>query len=133
MVDAVLAFLLNWLVLSVAFLITAKVVPGIRLSGLWDAIVVAAIFGVLNFFLGKLLYLFIGIATLGLGFLLSFLLHWFVNAILLKITDALTSRLEVQGFGTALVGALVMSLLGRVGTYVVNMAMHPTHPGSVYI
>ena len=133
MVDAVLAFLLNWLVLSVAFLITAKVVPGIRLSGLWDAIVVAAIFGVLNFFLGKLLYLFFGIVTLGVGFLLSFLLHWFVNAILLKITDALTSRLEVQGFGTALVGALVMSLLGRVGTYVVNMAMHPTHPGSVYI
>jgi putative membrane protein len=133
MVDAVVTFLLNWLVLSVAFLITAKVVPGIRLSGLWDAIVVAAIFGVLNFFLGKLLYLFFGIVTLGVGFLLSFLLHWFVNAILLKITDALTSRLEVRGFGTALVGALVMSLLGRAGIYVVNMAMHPTHPGSVYI
>jgi len=126
-------FLLNWLVLAVAFLITAKIVPGVRLSGLWDAIVVAAIFGVLNFLLGTLLYYVIGILTLGLAFLVSFLLHWFVNAILLKFTDALTSRLEVRSFGTALVAALVMSLLGRAGLYLVNLAMHPGHTGSVYV
>jgi putative membrane protein len=126
-------FFLNWLVLAVAFLITAKIVPGIRLSGLWDAIVVAAIFGVLNFLLGTVLFYFIGILTLGLAFLVSILLHWFVNAILLKFTDALTSRLEIRSFGTALVAALVISVLGKVGTYVVEKAMHHTAPGSVYI
>ena len=126
-------FLLHWLVLAVAFLITAKLVPGVHLYGLWNAIVVAAIFGILNFLLGTLLYYVIGIATLGIGLLLSFLTHWFVNAILLKFTDALTSRLEVRGFGTALVAALVMSLLGKLGLYVVNLAMHQSHPGSVYL
>jgi putative membrane protein len=124
---------IHWAVLSFAFWVTAKIVPGFYLSGFWDAIVVAAIFGVVNFFLGWLLFYGIGIATLGLGLLLSFLTHWFVNAILLKVTDSLTSRLQLRSFGTALIGALVMSFLGKVGLYLVNVAMHHSNPGSVYI
>ena len=126
-------FLLQWLVLALSFLITAKIVPGVRLAGFWDAIVVAAIFGILNFFLGTVLYFFIGVLSLGILFFLSFLLHWFVNAVLLKLTDVLTSRLEIRSFGTALVAALVMSLLGRAGMYLMNMTVHPLPPGTVYI
>jgi putative membrane protein len=126
-------FFLQWLILALSFLITAKIVPGVRLSGFWDAVVVAAIFGVLNFLLGWLLYVIIGIATLGIGFLLSFLLRWVVNAILLKLTDAFTSRLEVRGFGVALIAALVMSLLGKAGLYLADQAMHHDAPRSVYI
>jgi len=123
----------QWAVLSFAFWLTAKIVPGFRIAGLWDAIVVAAIFGVVNFLLGTLLYYVIGIVTLGIGLLLSFLTHWFVNALLLKLTDALTSRLEVRSFGTALLAALVMSLLGKVGIYVLDLAMRTSPPGSVYL
>ncbi len=126
-------FLLQWLLLALAFWLTAKLVPGFRLEGLWNSIVVAAIFGVLNFFLGWLLYAVIGIATLGIGILLSFITHWVVNAILLKLTDAMTSRLEVRTFGTALIGALVMSLLGQAGRYVMEHAMYHTTPGTVYL
>lgn len=123
----------KWAVLSFAFWLTAKIVPGFRVAGLWDAIVVAAIFGVVNFLLGTLLYYAIGIVTLGIGLLLSFLTHWFVNALLLKLTDALTSRLQVRSFGTALLAALVMSLLGMVGTYILGLAMRTSPPGSVYL
>jgi putative membrane protein len=97
-------------------------------------VVVAAIFGILNFLLGWLLFAVLVVGTLGLGLLLSFLLHWVVNAILLKITDAFTSRLDIRSFGTALIAALVMSLLGRAGLYVADKVMHPhAAPGSVYI
>src|SRR6185369_11075714 len=127
-------FFLNWLILAVSFLITAKIVPGVRLSGFWDAIVVAAIFGVLNFLFNWFFSFVIRIFNLGLLFLFSFLLHWIVNAILLKLTDAFTSRLEIRSFGTALIVALVMSLLGRAGLYLADKAMHhPGTPGSVYI
>ncbi len=76
--------LLHWLVLAVAFWLTAMVVPGFRLKGIGDAIVVAAIFGIVNYLLGTILYWTIGIATLGIGLLLSLITHWFVNAVLLK-------------------------------------------------
>jgi putative membrane protein len=125
--------LLQWLVLSFAFWLTSRIIPGFRVTGMWDAIVVAAIFGIVNFFLGTLLYYVIGIVTLGIGLLLSFLTHWFVNAVLLKVTGALTSRLEVRSFGTALLAALVMSLLGRVGIYIVGLAMRHSPPGSIYL
>jgi putative membrane protein len=125
--------LLQWLILSLAFWLTAKVVPGFHVRSLGDAIVVAAIFGVVNFLLGTLLYYVLGIATLGIGFLLSLLTHWIVNAILLKITDGLTRRLEVRGFGTALIAALVMSVLGKLGVYAMHLAMDRSHPGAIYI
>jgi putative membrane protein len=125
--------LLQWLVLSLAFWITAKLVPGFRVTGFGDAIVVAAIFGVVNFLLGTILYWTLGIVTLGIGFLISIVTHWIVNAILLKITGGLTKRLEVRSFGTALIAALVMSVLGRVGVYLMDTAMHRSHPGSIYI
>jgi putative membrane protein len=125
--------LLQWLVLSLAFWLTAKVVPGFYVRGLGDAIVVAAVFGIVNFLLGTILYYVLGIATLGIGFLLGIITHWIVNAILLKITDGLTRRLEVRSFGTALIAALVMSVLGRLGVYAVNLAMRHSPPGSIYI
>ena len=125
--------LLQWLILSLAFWLTAKVVPGFTVRSLGDAIVVAAVFGIVNFLLGTLLYYVLGIATLGIGFLLSLITHWIVNAILLKITDGITHRLEVRSFGTALIAALVMSLLGKAGVYVMDIAMHRSPPGSIYI
>jgi len=132
-ISRVQQLLLQWFVLSLAVWLTARIVPGFRLSGFWNAIVVAAIFGVVHFLLGTIFYYFIGVLTLGIGFLLSFLTHWFVNAILLKITDALTSRLDIRSFGTALIAALVMSVLGKIGVYAIDMlASHP-YPGSIYL
>jgi uncharacterized membrane protein YvlD (DUF360 family) len=126
--------LLHWAILSLAFWLTAKVVPGFRVAGLWDAVLVAAIFGILDVLFGRVLFLIFGIGTLGIGFLLGIITRWFVYAILLKITGGLTSRLQVQTFGTALVAALVMSLLGRVGIYVADHAfVHSLPSGSVYL
>ena len=125
--------LLQWLILSLAFWLTAKVVPGFHVRSFGDSIVVAAIFGIVNFLLGTLLYYVLGIATLGIGFLLSVITHWIVNAILLKVTDALTKRLDVRSFGTALIAALVMSLLGHLGVFLMNIATHRSAPGSIYI
>ena len=125
--------LLQWLILSLAFWLTARLVPGFHVRSLGDAIVVAAVFGIVNFLLGTVLYYVLGLATLGIGFLLSLLTHWIVNAILLKITDGLTSRLEVRSFGTALIAALVMSVLGRLGVYALNVAMNHAHPGAIYV
>ncbi|HKQ69845.1 MAG TPA: phage holin family protein [Polyangiaceae bacterium] len=130
----VVHFLLQWLVLSLSFWLTAKLVPGFRVAGFWDAIVVAAVFGIANYFLGTFLFYLLGILTLGIGLLLALLTHWVVNAILLKITGAFTSRLQVKSFGVALVAALVMSLLGKAGAYAIDqITHHPSPAGSIYL
>lgn len=111
---------ITWLVLSLAVWVTSLVVPGFKVRGFGGALAVAAIFGVLNWLIGWLLFVVIGLGTLGIGFVLAFVTRWVVNAILLKITDALTDKLEIKSFGWALIAALVMSLAGTVGEAVVH-------------
>jgi putative membrane protein len=114
------SLILSWLVLSLAVWITAILLPGFHVKSFTSAIIVAAIFGVLNFLLGWLFYTVFAIATLGLALLLAFITRWIINAILLKITDAVTDHLTIDNFKTALLGALVMSLLGTVGEWLVR-------------
>lgn len=114
-------FLLSWLILSFAVWATAALLPGMRIKSFPSAILVAALFGILNFFLGWLLFAVFTIGTLGLAWLLAFITRWIINAIILKLTDAMTDHLKIDGFGWALAAAAVMSLLGTVGEWVVQM------------
>ena len=98
--------------MSFAIWLTAVILPGIKLKGFVGAIVASAIFGILNWAIGWLIFIAIGVGTLGIGFLLAFLTRWVVTAILLKMTGALTDRLKVKNFGWALGGALLMAVIG---------------------
>ena len=112
--------LISWLVLAVSVWFTAAVLPGVRVKGFAGAILTAAVFGVVNWLIGWLLFVVIGIATLGLGFLLAFVTRWIVDAIMLKVTDAMTERLTIDGFGWALGAALMMSGLGTAAQYLLR-------------
>ncbi len=115
-----MGILIPWLILAASVFITAKLLPGFKVKGIIDSLVVAAIFGVLNWLLGLILFTFIGFVTLGVGFAFAFLTRWLVLTIVLKFTDALTSRLEIRSFGTAVIAAAMMSGLGTLGEYLVK-------------
>lgn len=109
-----MGLLVSWALLTLVVFVTAAVVPGFYIRGFTGAMLVAALFGVINFFLGWLLFVAIGFGTLGLGFLLAFLTRWLVDAIVLKIVDALSRSLEIVSFGRAFLAAMVMSGLGTL-------------------
>lgn len=115
-----MSLILSWLILSLAVWVTSAVLPGFHLKGPKSALLVAAIFGVLNFLLGWLLFGVFAVATLGIAWLLAFITRWIINAILLVLTDKLTDHLKIDSFGWALAGAFVMSLVGTLGEYVVR-------------
>jgi putative membrane protein len=115
--------LLSWLVLTLAVWLTATVLPGFHVKSLGSAVLVAAIFGVLNFLLGWLFFVVFTIATLGLAWLFAFITRWIINAILLKLTDALTDHLTIDSFAWALGGALMMSAIGTFGEWLVRLAL----------
>src|ERR1700760_943617 len=94
-------------VLAVIVGVGGKIVPGIPLNGgfgwlLW----IALIFSVVNLILGPLFRLislpFI-ILTLGLFLLV-------INAALLAITAALSSHLDIDNFGSAVLGGFLIAL-----------------------
>jgi putative membrane protein len=118
-----MSLLLSWLILSFAVWLTAVLLPGFHVKNFGSAILVAAIFGILNFLLGWLLFAVFTVATLGLAWLLAFITRWIINAILLKLTDALTDHLTIDSFGWAFGGALMMSAIGTLGEWLVRAAL----------
>lgn len=112
--------LLSWAILSLAVWITAAVLPGFHVKSLKSAFLVAALFGVLNVLLGWIFFVIFAIATLGIAVLLAFITRWVINAIVLKIVDALTDHLTIDSFAWALGGAFMMSLLGGLGEWAVR-------------
>ena len=96
---------------AVALWVASELVGGISLEeGLWKILLVAAIFGIVNAFVrpvAKLLSLPVIILSLGIFILV-------INAVMLLITDWLTASLEVDGFGSAFWGALIISMVSWV-------------------
>lgn len=114
-----MTLLLNWLILSFAVYLTAAILPGFHVKNFKSAILVAALFGILNFLLGWLFFTVFTVFTLGIAWLLAFITRWIIDAIILKLTDKMTDRLTIDGFGWALVGALIMATLGTLGQWMV--------------
>jgi putative membrane protein len=115
-----MSLILSWLILSLAVWVTDALLPGFHVKNWKSALIVAAIFGLLNFLLGWLFFAIFTVATLGIAWLLAFITRWIINAILLVITDKLTDHLKIDNFGWALAGAFVMSLVGTLGEWLVR-------------
>jgi putative membrane protein len=106
--ETALSVLLSLLLGGVAVLIVARIVPGIRLRGGFEnAIVVALVYGVLKALLQTALIVVtfpLVVFTLGLFILV-------INAFLLWVTDRLVRSFSVDGVGSLLLGALLLSVI----------------------
>jgi len=116
--------LLSWLTLSLGLYVTGLLVPGFQVRGARGALVVGAVFGLLHYLIGWLLFVVIGISTLFLGFIFDFVTRWFVTAVLLKVTDALSESITIDSFRTSLVASAVLSVLGALTRLLLHGGHH---------
>jgi putative membrane protein len=118
-----MSLILSWLILAVAVWVTAEVLPGFHVKSFGSAILVAALVGILNLLLGWIFFAVLTVATLGLALLFAFITRWIINAIILKIVDAMTDHLTIDSVGWALGGALMMSALGTIGEWLLRAVL----------
>jgi putative membrane protein len=99
--------LVHIVVVALAVLGTAKIVPGVRARSFGGALVFAFVLAILNRVLFK------GLALLTLPFVIvTFGLFLVViNAFLFWLADKIVDGVEVDGFGSALLGSLVTSFI----------------------
>jgi putative membrane protein len=108
--------LIQLLVTAVAVLISAKIVPGIRVRSFGSAVVFAFVLAILNVILGKVLVLLalpFVLLTLGLFLLV-------INGFLFWLADKAVKGVEVDGFGSAILGSLVTSVISWAILYVLR-------------
>ena len=106
-------FLQSWVINTLAVLAAVYIVPGIRFKddSLWTPFVTSLVLGILNAFIRPVLMLLalpLLIFTLGLFTLV-------INALLLYFVSFLLGRyFEVDNFGAAFLGALVISIVSML-------------------
>jgi putative membrane protein len=109
--------LVNWSIMAAAVWAATVVVPGIYVvGGFWSYVVVSLLLGLVNAVLGPLLHLIaLPLTALTLG---CFALV--VNGVLLAVTAGLSPGLNIGGLGSAVLGALVISVVTTVLELVVR-------------
>ncbi len=99
--------LLRWLILTLAIMTAAYLFSGIHVNGFGTALFAALVLGILNAFFRPILF----ILTLPINVLSLGLFTFVINAVLLLMTSGVIGGLVVDGFGSALFGSLIISLV----------------------
>ena len=99
--------LINWLLSATALLAVAYLYSGVVVTSFTAALIAAAVLGALNMVVRPVLVILtlpVTVVTLGLFLFI-------VNALMFWAAASLVSGLSVRGFGAALIGSLIYSVL----------------------
>jgi putative membrane protein len=111
-----MGFLLRVVVNALAIMLAASIVPGIAVDGLVSALAAAVLLGLINAFVRPvLLILTLPITLLTLGLFLLVL-----NGFCFWLVAWLVKGFHVAGFGSALLGALVVSVVSWIVTALIS-------------
>ena len=102
-----LSILLKWLGLALSVMFVGWVVPGISVASFSTALIASIVIALINIFIKPILILLtlpINILTLGLFILV-------INAVLFMFVAYLVPGINVDGFWSAFLGSLILSLL----------------------
>ncbi|WP_341909267.1 phage holin family protein [Polaromonas sp. YR568] len=97
----------SWLLSAAALLAVAYLYSGVTVTSFTSALLAAAVLGALNMIVRPLLVLLtlpVTVVTLGLFLFI-------INALMFWAAASLVSGLNVAGFGAALIGSLIYSVL----------------------
>ena len=103
-------FLARLLLNGVAIILAAYVLPGLHVDGYVPALVAGIILGLVNAIVRPVLFLL----TLPLTLLTLGLFIFVLNAICLALTALIVPGFRVDGFGWALLGALLVSVVSWI-------------------
>jgi putative membrane protein len=101
---------LRWLFNTVAIYATTRIVSGLRVPDLGGAVVAALVLGIVNAFIRPIILLLtlpVNILTLGIFTLV-------VNTLMLYIVAWITPSLQISGFGSAFIGALLIAIISTL-------------------
>ena len=120
-----LNFALQTVINAVALWVAAWAIPGITFGGgstgqvVWTVVIVALIFGIVNFFIKPILKLI----SLPFIILTLVLFVFIVNALMLELTSWLADKLDLafhveHFFWDAIFGALIVTLVSMVLSFI---------------
>ncbi len=98
------------LLMGLAVTIAAYLLPGVEVNGFWNAVLAAILIALANATIGTILR----ILTFPINFLTLGLMSFIITVLMVLLVDKLMDSFNTAGFLSALLFALVLSLLNMV-------------------
>jgi len=112
-------FMFIWVVTALGLWVVTETVPGVRINSSSSLWVAALVLGLINATLRPILWFFtMPLTVLSLG-----LFAIVVNAFTIWLSAQFVDGFEVRNFGSALMAALIMALLGVIGLLIIQWTM----------
>jgi putative membrane protein len=105
-----MSFLVHWAIVAAALWLAAYLIPGVVVSSVQSLLIAALVLGLVNALVRPVLTILtlpITIITLGLFYLV-------VNGVAFALAASLVPGFELAGFGSAILGALLVSIISWV-------------------
>jgi len=113
-----MTLILRWIINAVALLLVTQVVAGFEVQGIYFALIIALVLGLINAVIRPVLIMLtlpITIVTLGLfTFVINALIIWFVSTFL--------KGFEVAGFLPALLAAIILWAVAVITNWLIKTA-----------
>jgi len=105
-----ISLIVRWILNALALYIVARILPGIHLTDFGSALFAVVIIGLVNALIKPVLFLL----TLPVTVLTFGLFALVLNALMLLLASAITPGFKIDGFGTALLGSILLSIITTV-------------------
>ena len=103
----------RWLVITVSILLASQFMSGIRVESIFTALIAAGLLGLINVFIKPIFILL----TLPLSILTLGVFTFFINAFLLELVAYIVPGFEIDGFLSAFLGALIISIVNWLANF----------------
>lgn len=114
-------FVAQTIILTLAVIIAAKLMPGVSMNNVWTALLTGLVIALLNRFLRPvLIFLTLPFTAITLGLFL-----FVINAVIILLAGAIVPGFTVEGFGTALLFSLLLTLINFLLELPNRLKKHP--------
>jgi putative membrane protein len=111
---SIMYYAIHWAVSAIALLVTAKIMKGWTVKGFGSALIAAAVIGVADAIVWPILI----VLTLPINILTLGLFTFVINGAVLKISAAVLDGFDIDGWFSAIIGALLLTIVSTVFHYV---------------
>jgi len=119
----------KWIVLTASILLVSYLLNGIKIDHFLTAFFAAAVLGILNSIVRPILILL----TLPINLLTFGIFTFIINAALLMLVSVIIPGFDIDGFWTAVVGSILISIINAFLNWILrdNRAPRPPNPGDI--
>ncbi len=119
-----MGIIFRWLIVTTAILISAYLVPGVEVSGVWPALWVAVFLGIFNLILRPILVVF----TLPVTMLTFGLFIFVINTFLILLISTIVQGFMIEGFLEALIFSVILSVISYLLNYLAESSSRGNTP-----